>query len=380
MEQNQERGPLGNLKPKTAFKAGLFAGIAIMFVVGFFILLGMMLNDKDKNNNNDNDNNNAPVVADDQGNTAPIQLQAVDKNKDWIRGDKNAKVSIVEFSDIDCPFCARYHDTMNQLIEKYDGKINWVYRHFPLTSLHPDAFKKAEASECVGELGGNDKFWEYLDKLFADDETAAELGDIASSIGINKGKFQDCLDSGKYTSKVQNYSSQAQAAGALVLRHLVNRGQGAALRTGFLSARYDYIFYTDGDNQYDVLEFSPYLKFLENYDILNGYAIKKAVTPRRQLQSMVFNTLVNILFLQKFRDVNCSIKMYKRAVVGSMVIQCASAFIDAEILIKAKRLGFKIYDVPVTHYERLNGLASGSKFNVIWGTVKDMVKFGLGLL
>ena len=113
-----------------------------------------------------------------------------------------------------------------------------------------------------------------------------------------------------------------------VIHHEKNQGYGAALRTGFLSARYDYIFYTDGDNQYDVLEFSPYLKFLENYDILNGYAIKKAVTPRRQLQSMVFNTLVNILFLQKFRDVNCSIKMYKRAVVGSMVIQCASAFID----------------------------------------------------
>jgi protein-disulfide isomerase len=215
MEQNQEKNSLSNLKPKTAFKVGLFSGIAAMFIIGFFILLGIMINDKTKDKtNNENTNDNPTVVNNNQGATPTnIQLQAVDKDKDWIRGDKNAKVSIVEFSDIDCPFCTRHHDTMNQLMEKYDGKINWVYRHFPLTSLHPDAFKKAEAAECVGELGGNDKFWEYLDKLFADDETAAELGDIASSIGINKDKFQNCLDAGKYTSKIQNHSSQAQAAG-----------------------------------------------------------------------------------------------------------------------------------------------------------------------
>lgn len=215
MEQNQEKNSLNNLKPKTAFKVGLFSGIAAMFIIGFFILLGIMLNDKNKDNTNDENNGDTPKVVD-QGavpTNTNIQLQAVDEDKDWIRGDKDAKISIIEFSDIDCPFCTRHHDTMVQLMEKYDGKINWVYRHFPLTSLHPDAFKKAEAAECVGELGGNDKFWEYLDKLFAGDETAAELGDVASSIGINKDKFQDCLDSGKYTSKIQNHSSQAQAAG-----------------------------------------------------------------------------------------------------------------------------------------------------------------------
>lgn len=213
MEQNQEKGAISNLKPKTAFKAGLFSGIAIMFVIGFFVLLGFMLNGKKDDSANNNYNGGTPTVNDNQGNTGAIQLQAVDKNKDWIRGDKNAKISIIEFSDIDCPFCTRHHDTMNQLIEKYDGQINWVYRHFPLTSLHPEAFKKAEAAECVGELGGNDKFWEYLDKLFAENETASGLADMASSIGINKDKFQDCLDSGKYNSKVQSHTSQAQAAG-----------------------------------------------------------------------------------------------------------------------------------------------------------------------
>jgi protein-disulfide isomerase len=170
MEQNQEKNSLNNLKPKTAFKVGLFSGIAAMFIIGFFILLGIMLNDKNKEKTTNENTNDAPAVVNNQGAVPTnIQLQAVDKDKDWRRGDKNAKISIVEFSDIDCPFCTRHHDTMVQLMEKYDGKINWVYRHFPLTSLHPDAFKKAEAAECVGELGGNDKFWQYL-KLLSDSE------------------------------------------------------------------------------------------------------------------------------------------------------------------------------------------------------------------
>ena len=163
-----------------------------------------------------------------------------------------------------------------------------------------------------------------------------------------------------------------------VIHHEKNQGYGATLREGFTSAKYDYIFYTDGDNQYDVDEFRPHLHRLKDYDILNGYAVKKAVTPRRLLQSVIFNTLVNILFFTRFKDVNCSIKMYKREVIESMHIRCRSAFIDAEMLIKAQGLGFKMYNAPVTHYERKSGLASGSKFNVIWGTIVDMVKFRIG--
>ena len=171
-----------------------------------------------------------------------------------------------------------------------------------------------------------------------------------------------------------------QFSNVRVIHHEKNQGYGAALRDGFLNAQYDYIFYTDGDNQYDVNEFKPYFKHLKDYDILNGYAIKKAVTPRRLVQSIVFNALTNILFFSWFKDVNCSIKMYKSSVIKSMDIKCFSAFIDAEMLIKAKRLKFKIFDVPVTHYERKTGLASGSKFNVIWDTIKDMVRFRLGIL
>ena len=90
----------------------------------------------------------------------------------------------------------------------------------------------------------------------------------------------------------------------------------------------DYILYTDGDNQYDISELRPHLDSFRAFDVLNGYAIKKAVIGRRKVQSAIFNALVNALFLQRFKDVNCSLKMYKRRVIDGMTISSNSAFID----------------------------------------------------
>ncbi len=215
MEQNHKgSGTISNLKPKTAFKAGLLTGLGIMFVIGFFVLLGVMLSGKGWSiGDSDNTNDTNQVANQNTNDNNDIVLQPVDKNKDWIRGDKDAKVSVITFSDLDCPFCARFHDTMNEILTEYDN-VNWVYRHFPLTSLHPEAAKKAEAAECVGEQGGNEKFWEFLDKVFPAKPALADLGVIVSNMGLDANKFQECLDSGKYTSLVQNESQQAQAAGA----------------------------------------------------------------------------------------------------------------------------------------------------------------------
>jgi protein-disulfide isomerase len=89
--------------------------------------------------------------------------------EDHVNGDINAPIKIVEYSDIDCPFCKRFHSTLEQVKALYGDKVVWVYRHFPITQLHPDSFKKSHATECVAELGGNDKFWQYL-KLLSDSE------------------------------------------------------------------------------------------------------------------------------------------------------------------------------------------------------------------
>ena len=100
----------------------------------------------------------------------------------------------------------------------------------------------------------------------------------------------------------------------------------------------------------------------------------------RKIQSVVFNTFIGALFFVHIRDINCSMKIYKRKVLDAIQIKSTSAFIDAEMLIRARQAGFTIVQFPVTHFHRTEGLASGSKPTVIVDTFKDMLKFRLGLL
>jgi len=245
MPKKQEN-MINNMSPKAAFKSGLVGGIAIAFIIGFFILLGAYIN-KDKDDA-DNTNTNGDAVNIEAGaslediaksiglkekkfnecleskkhsarvketsqqaqvagakgtpysvilykdmkvpipgalpytaikpmldsiiagetletNDANIDIQGIGDN-DWVLGDKDAEITIIEFSDLDCSFCKRFHGTMHQVIDNYDN-VNWAFRHFPLLQLHPDAANKAEASECAGDLGGNDKFWEFIDTIEA---------------------------------------------------------------------------------------------------------------------------------------------------------------------------------------------------------------------
>lgn len=81
-------------------------------------------------------------------------------------GSRDADIVVIEYSDLECPYCAKFHQTMHELVTQYNGKVAWVYRHLPLESIHKNAMNKALASECITELGGNDAFWKYTDNLF----------------------------------------------------------------------------------------------------------------------------------------------------------------------------------------------------------------------
>lgn len=139
-------------------------------------------------------------------------------DSDHIRGNKDAEITIVEYSDFECPFCAKFHDTMEQIMADYEstGKVAWVYRHFPLDQIHPDARPAAEASECVAELGGDDAFWNYSKLLFANAPsslTSDNLKANALSIGIDENAFNSCVSEGRYKAKVEdNYQSGLELA------------------------------------------------------------------------------------------------------------------------------------------------------------------------
>jgi len=140
--------------------------------------------------------------------------------KDHIIGSRNADLVIVEYSDTECPFCKTFHNTMHQIVRDYDGKVAWVYRHFPIAQLHTKAIKESEATECAGELGGNVAFWNYLDKLFEtthsnDSLDLNELPKIAAAVGLDVNAFNTCLSSGRHTELVKKSVEEAIKAGAL---------------------------------------------------------------------------------------------------------------------------------------------------------------------
>ncbi len=130
------------------------------------------------------------------------------------KGDKNAKVTIIEFTDYQCPFCARHFvQTMPQIDNDYikTGKVKYVLRDFPLEAIHPQALKAAEAARCAEE---QQKYWEMHDRLFLQQRALdpKSLTEHAQALGLDVPRFQQCLDSGKYTAKVrQDYAEGVKA-------------------------------------------------------------------------------------------------------------------------------------------------------------------------
>lgn len=99
-------------------------------------------------------------------NTTDLSIVPAVTDQDHIRGSQDAKVTLVEYSDFDCPFCSRFHTTTQQILEEYDGQVRLVYRDFPIPQLHPNAPKVAEAAECIAAQNGEDAFWSFADAYF----------------------------------------------------------------------------------------------------------------------------------------------------------------------------------------------------------------------
>ncbi len=169
-------------------------------------------------------------VAGNIENTDTIEEIAVNpvNAKDHILGNPNADVVIIEFSDTECPFCKTFHQTMKRIMNDYgkDGRVAWVYRHFPIDGLHKFARNEAHATECVAELGGNTKFWEFIDLIFAKTSSSdglppENLPKMAEEIGIDRKKFDECQTSNKYANIIIQDEQDAQRSGGRGTPHSV---------------------------------------------------------------------------------------------------------------------------------------------------------------
>lgn len=123
-------------------------------------------------------------------------------------GAADAPLTLIEYSDFECPYCKRFHPTAKALLEALPGRVNWVYRHFPLDFHNPGARTQAEASECVAELGGNEAFWRFTDTIYERTRSGGEgfpreaLAPLAGEVGVDVQAFRTCMDSGRHRAAV----------------------------------------------------------------------------------------------------------------------------------------------------------------------------------
>lgn len=159
-----------------------------------------------------------PSTSSGQATNTEIDISPITE-RDHVLGSRDAEIMIVEYSDTECPFCKSFHSIMKEILRTYGNDVAWVYRHFPIKNLHSRAPKEAEATECAYELGGNQAFWNYIDKLFEttnsnDSLDPSELPKIAVAVGLDAVAFNNCLSSGKYTEFVNKSIEEAVKSGA----------------------------------------------------------------------------------------------------------------------------------------------------------------------
>jgi len=158
-------------------------------------------------------------------NTPVSEIRVVDES-DYILGNPNAPILLVVYSDYDCSFCKRYHETMKQIMDEYgvNGKVAWVYRQFPIAQLHPNSPRISEAALCVGEAGGNRAFWKFSDTVFAErnineSTNMTKLVDFAVEAGVDRDTYETCVRSGRHQQRIAESLMDGYEAGVTGVPH-----------------------------------------------------------------------------------------------------------------------------------------------------------------
>lgn len=135
-----------------------------------------------------------------EGGQSELEIITNITEKDFIRGNPDAEVTVIEYADFSCGFCGVYHPTLKKLVEEYDGKVRWIYRHLPI--FNPEA---ALASQCVGNIGGGDKFWQFADTMFLNREKYSNeyYKNLAIDLGINEQEYLSCIENQVLKSEIQ---------------------------------------------------------------------------------------------------------------------------------------------------------------------------------
>jgi len=156
-----------------------------------------------------------------------------------------------------------------------------------------------------------------------------------------------------------------------IIRHDVNLGYGAALRSGFSTARHEYIFFTDSDGQFRFDDLEKFLLYIETCDMVIGFRELRRDPWFRKTNSRIGNLLARAMLGVKVRDINCAYKLFRKSLLSTLPLRSEGALINTEILAFAARRGWKHVELPVPHYPRRFGNPTGANFWVILKTFKE---------
>jgi len=160
-----------------------------------------------------------------------------------------------------------------------------------------------------------------------------------------------------------------------VIHHEDNFGYGAAIRSGLCASRMEYIFFTDGDNQFDVSQLSPFVSDIYGFDGVIGFRTNRQDPWVRKLNAWAWNQLVRLLFGLRVKDIDCAFKLFHRRVFKGLQLESSGAMISTEMLVKIKAEGFKLLERGVIHSPRVAGKQTGANLQVILRAFKELFRF-----
>jgi len=176
-------------------------------------------------------------------------------------------------------------------------------------------------------------------------------------------------DTGKIADELAGGNDRVKA-----VHHRTNLGYGAALQSGFKAATKELVFYTDGDGQFDIKEMPGLLDLMEQCDIVSCYRLNRQDNLVRRINAWCWTKLVCLLFGMKIRDIDCAFKLYKREIFDTFELVSTGALIDAEVLARAVRKGYRVVQQGVHHYPRTVGAQTGANLRVILRAFKELFR------
>lgn len=162
--------------------------------------------------------------------------------------------------------------------------------------------------------------------------------------------------------------------GVRVVHHETNRGYGAAIRSGLAAARHEWVFYTDGDRQFEPRQITRLVAELPRADVVVGYRARRADNVVRRLNTFAWNTLIRLLFGVRVRDVDCAFKLLPRSALEGLALEAEGAMISTELLAHLVRRGQRIVEVPIDHFPRVSGTPSGGDPRVIVRAFRELAR------